>query len=57
VSGIDQVAQALSSMEQLTQRAAAGAEESASASTQLSAQADSMRYAVSHLEELVSGAK
>ncbi len=55
--GIEQVAKALTNMEQLTQRAAAGAEESAAASAQLSAQADSMRLSVQQLDALVSGVK
>jgi len=55
--GIEQVSRALANMEQLTQRAAAGAQESAAASAQLSAQADGMRLSVKHLDALVSGAK
>jgi methyl-accepting chemotaxis protein len=54
--GIEQVSQALANMEQLTQRSAAGAEESAAAGAQLSAQANGMRRSVEQLDELVNGA-
>ena len=55
--GIEQVSKALVNMEQLTQRAAAGAQESAAASAQLSAQSDGMRRSVEQLDALVSGEK
>jgi methyl-accepting chemotaxis protein/methyl-accepting chemotaxis protein-1 (serine sensor receptor) len=53
--GIEQVTKAVTQMEQVTQRSAAGAEESASASTELTAQAESLRAIVSRLTELVGG--
>jgi methyl-accepting chemotaxis protein len=53
--GIDQVNKAVSDMEKLTQRLAASAEESASASEEMSAQAKSMKTYVYDLNELVSG--
>ena len=53
--GIDQVAKAVLQMEQVTQRAAASAEESASASTQLGAQAKTMQGIVEQLEAMVRG--
>jgi len=42
-------------MEQLTQQVAANSEESAAASEQLSAQAESMRTVVRQLEILIDG--
>ena len=53
--GIEQVAKAVTQMEQLTQRAAASAQESASASTQLTAQAEAMKGIVQHLTTMVNG--
>ncbi len=53
--GIDQVSQAISRMENVTQTTAASAEESAAASEELSAQAESVLSSVSTLERLVAG--
>ena len=53
--GIDQVNQAVSQMDQVTQTNAANAEESASASEELNAQAESMLEVVSELMTLVGG--
>ncbi|HTQ53346.1 MAG TPA: methyl-accepting chemotaxis protein [Bryobacteraceae bacterium] len=53
--GIEQIAKAIAQMEQVTQKNAANAEESASASEQLSAQARVMRAAVGELHDLVGG--
>ncbi|MFH1136748.1 MAG: methyl-accepting chemotaxis protein [Pseudomonadota bacterium] len=54
--GIDQVNQAVSQMDQVTQTNAANAEESASASEELNAQAESMLEVVGELMTLVGGA-
>ena len=54
--GIDQVNQAVSQMDQVTQTNAANAEESASASEELNAQAESMLEVVNELMALVGGA-
>ncbi len=54
--GIQQIAKAIAQIEQVTQKTAANAEESASASQQLSAQAQSMKSVVVELQELVGGA-
>jgi methyl-accepting chemotaxis protein len=54
--GIDQVNTAVSQMDKVTQQNAANAEESASASEELSAQAESMQEVVSQLVALVGGA-
>ncbi len=51
--GIEQIAKAVSQMDQLTQKAAAHAEQSASAGEQLSAQAMTMNEIVSKLTSLV----
>lgn len=51
--GIEQVAKAVTQMEGLTQRAAASAEESASASTELTAQASGLKDVVERLSEMV----
>lgn len=51
--GLDQISNAVSQMEQLTQKSAASAEESASASEQLTAQADTLRSVVGDLIALV----
>jgi len=55
-SGIEQVNQAVSQMDQVTQSNAANAEETASASEELNAQAVSMDDAVTDLYGLVNGA-
>jgi methyl-accepting chemotaxis protein len=55
--GIDQVNTAVSQMDKVTQQNAANAEESASASEELSAQAVSMKEVVSQLVALVGRAK
>ncbi|MEN6578183.1 MAG: methyl-accepting chemotaxis protein [Phycisphaerales bacterium] len=54
--GIDQVNTAVAQMDKVTQQNAANAEESASASEELSAQAESMKEVVSQLVTLVRGA-
>jgi methyl-accepting chemotaxis protein len=54
--GIDQVNTAVAQMDKVTQQNAANAEESASASQELSAQAESMKEVVSQLIALVGGA-
>jgi len=54
--GIDQVNTAVAQMDKVTQQNAANAEESASASEELSAQAESMKEVVSQLVALVGGA-
>jgi methyl-accepting chemotaxis protein len=54
--GIDQVNTAVSQMDKVTQQNAANAEESASASEELSAQAESTKEVVSQLVALVGGA-
>jgi methyl-accepting chemotaxis protein len=53
--GIEQISHALIQLEKVTQQTAAGAEESASASQQMKAQADSMNEIVIALEALISG--
>ncbi|MFH1139252.1 MAG: methyl-accepting chemotaxis protein [Pseudomonadota bacterium] len=53
--GIDQVNQAMSQMDSVTQKNAANAEETASASEELNAQAESMRDIVAELEAMVGG--
>ena len=53
--GIDQVNTAMAQMDKVTQQNAANAEESASASEELSAQAESMNEAVGELVALVGG--
>ena len=53
--GIEQVNTAVSQMDKVTQSNAANAEESASASEELSAQAEAMKEAVSDLLRLVNG--
>jgi methyl-accepting chemotaxis protein len=57
VQGIDQIATALTQMEQLTQRAAAGAEESAAASEELAAQSMVMKDSVRRLGVLITGGR
>ncbi len=54
--GIDQVNTAVAQMDKVTQQNAANAEESASASEELSAQAESMKEIVGQLVTLVGGA-
>ena len=54
--GIDQINSAMAQMDKVTQQNAANAEESASASEELSAQAESMNDVVGELENLVGGA-
>jgi methyl-accepting chemotaxis protein len=51
--GVDQISKAMSQMEQVTQKAAAGAEESAAAGEELSAQAETMRTVVSEIHVMV----
>jgi methyl-accepting chemotaxis protein len=53
--GIDQISKAVAQMDQVTQGTAASAEESASASEELSAQAQTLNQIVSELRELVGG--
>lgn len=53
--GIEQISLAINQMEQVTQRNAASAEEGASASQELSAQAESMQIVVERLHILISG--
>jgi len=55
--GIDQVNTAVAQMDKVTQQNAANAEESASASQELSAQAEQMKDIVSELVKLVQGAR
>ncbi len=54
--GIDQIAKAITQMEEVTQKTAAHAEESASASEELNAQAEAMRNASAALKVMVDGA-
>jgi len=51
--GIDQINRAVSEMENVVQKNAANAEESASASEEMNAQADQMKYVVKGLMALV----
>jgi methyl-accepting chemotaxis protein len=51
--GIDQISKAIAQMDQVTQGTAASAEESASASEELSAQAQALNHIVSELGQLV----
>jgi methyl-accepting chemotaxis protein len=53
--GIDQISKAIAQMDQVTQGTAASAEESASASEELSAQAQALNHIVSELGALVGG--
>jgi methyl-accepting chemotaxis protein/methyl-accepting chemotaxis protein-1 (serine sensor receptor) len=53
--GIEQVSKAIAQMEKVTQTTAANAEESASASQQLSAQSDTLRTIVARLNSMVGG--
>jgi methyl-accepting chemotaxis protein/methyl-accepting chemotaxis protein-1 (serine sensor receptor) len=54
--GIQQISKAIAQMDQVTQSTAASAEEGASASQELSAQAEAMDHAVRKLSKLVDGA-
>ena len=51
--GIEQISKAVSQMDQVTQRTAANAEESASASEELNAQAQALMAVVEQLQALV----
>jgi methyl-accepting chemotaxis protein len=51
--GVEQIAMAVTQMEQVTQKSAASAEETAAAGEELTAQADSLRHLVSQLRALV----
>jgi methyl-accepting chemotaxis protein len=53
--GIDQISKAIAQMDQVTQGTAASAEESASASEELSAQAQALNHIVAQLGALVGG--
>lgn len=55
--GIEQIAKALSTMEQVTQQTAANAEESAAASEELTAQASALMDVVRQLSSMVGGAE
>jgi len=55
--GIEQIAKAIAQMEQVTQKNAANAEESASASQQLSGQATTMKGVVDRLQAMVGGGR
>jgi len=56
VRGIDLIAKSISSMESITQSTAASAEQSASASEEIAAQAATLNSAASELETIVRGA-
>jgi methyl-accepting chemotaxis protein/methyl-accepting chemotaxis protein-1 (serine sensor receptor) len=53
--GIDQIVKAISQMEQVTQKNAAGAEEGASAAEQLTAQSETLKDVVARLNTMVDG--
>jgi methyl-accepting chemotaxis protein/methyl-accepting chemotaxis protein-1 (serine sensor receptor) len=55
--GLDQIAKAISQMEQVTQTTAANAEESAAAAEELNAQSESLRDVVGRLNAMVGGAE
>jgi len=55
--GIEQIGKALTQMEQVTQRSAAGAEESASAAEELNAQSQTLVEIVERLSALVGGGR
>jgi len=55
--GIEQIAKAIAQMEQVTQKNAANAEQSASASEELSGQAETMRSVVGELQAMVDGGR
>jgi methyl-accepting chemotaxis protein len=56
VRGIDLISKAISEIETVTQRSAASAEESASASQEIAAQAETLRSIACELDGIVSGA-
>ena len=53
--GIDQIVKAISQMEQVTQKNAAGAEEGASAAEELTAQSETLKDVVARLDTMVGG--
>ena len=53
--GIEQISKAIAQMDRVTQATAASAEESASASEQMSAQAEALQHIVVQLRSLVGG--
>jgi methyl-accepting chemotaxis protein/methyl-accepting chemotaxis protein-1 (serine sensor receptor) len=53
--GLDQIAKAITQMEQVTQKTAANAEESASAAEELNAQSESLKDVVERLTAMVGG--
>ena len=53
--GLDQIAKAISQMEQVTQTTAANAEESAAAAEELNAQSEALKDVVVHLNAMVGG--
>ena len=53
--GIDQIVKAISQMEQVTQKNAAGAEEGASAAEQLTAQSETVKDVIARLNTMVDG--
>jgi methyl-accepting chemotaxis protein/methyl-accepting chemotaxis protein-1 (serine sensor receptor) len=55
VRGIDQIARAVTQMEQVTQTSAANAEESAAAAEELNAQSESLNHVVERLAAMVGG--
>ena len=54
--GMEQISKAISQMDQVTQQTASSAEQSASASLELSSQAESMHQVIQRLEEMVGAA-
>jgi hypothetical protein len=52
--GLEQVSKAISQMEEVTQKTAASAEQSAAAGAELSAQSETLRTVVAHLKAMVS---
>ncbi|HYA13499.1 MAG TPA: methyl-accepting chemotaxis protein [Syntrophales bacterium] len=54
-NGLDQINKAVADMDKVTQQTAANAEESASASEEMNAQAEQLKYFVRDLSSLVSG--
>ena len=55
--GIEQIGKAIARMEQVTQKSAANAEESASAAEQLNAQSETLKEIVGRLTAMVGGGK
>jgi len=55
--GVEQIARAMTQMEQVTQSSAASAEQAASAGESMSAQAMNMRHVVEELETMVGGGR